>query len=58
MSIPKNPQTPEENNPSYESPEDTAAWEETLNSVDGQELMNFLMAEANDELEKGKFTED
>lgn len=57
MPTPQKPQIPEDD-PSYESPADTAAWEEALTSVDGQELMHFLMAEANDELEKGKFTED
>lgn len=41
-----------------ESPEDSAAWEAALNSIDGQELMAFLMAEAEDELAQGKFTED
>lgn len=41
-----------------ESPEDSAAWEAALNSVDGQELMEFLMAEAEDEFAQGKFTED
>lgn len=41
-----------------ESPEDSAAWDQALNSVDGQELMEFLMAEAEDEFAQGKFTED
>lgn len=48
----------EDTDTSYESPEDTKAWDEVLTSVDGQELMDFLIAEANDELAQGKFTED
>ena len=50
--------TPENNIQPSETPEESAQWEKTLNSEEGQDLMNFLLQEANEEFVKGKFSED